>query len=139
MATLLLGRTTLCYRGSGSSFRLMGTTKACEATDKGAVDKETSSGSNICQKQRGKEVLCGDIDNRSKKRLDRDSGDRRQLTTGRSTQPINQQSINCCVIAQGTERVNNAVGRSRKRRGKEERRKEATAFGYSSSYSYFLF
>lgn len=29
----LLGQTTLCYRGSGSSFRLMGTTKACEATD----------------------------------------------------------------------------------------------------------
>lgn len=55
------------------------------------------------------------------------------MTTGRST-----QSINCCVIAKGTERVNNAVGRSRKRRGGEGKWKGATAFEYYSSSSYFL-
>lgn len=61
------------------------------------------------------------------------------MTTGRSTQPINQQSINCCVIAKGTEGVNNAVGRSRKRRGKEGTRKGVTAVEYYSSSSYFPF
>lgn len=78
--TLLLDRTTLCYRSSGSSLLLMRTAKACGAIDEDVVDEETSSGSDIYQKQQGQEVRCGRYwPNRSKKkRPDRDSGDRRQ-------------------------------------------------------------